>query len=124
MSETTIQIPAEHLQSIHRSLVDRQQTLAEGGGDPPADAIAAVEALIAQVEAERGAPPSGLEVTGAREVLWNAVYDAFCAAVEAFADKCNDFWQTEGGSERLRAEIASLGSGLDLLDELGPPPRD
>lgn len=111
MSATTIEIPTGHVEAIRASLRERRT-------DPWARPE--IDDLLGQLA---GAAPAGsLRLTGPRLVLWSAVYDALCAAAEALADECNDYWRGGADPAATRRRIAEVADRFELLDSLGPPP--
>jgi hypothetical protein len=137
MSDTTIEVPNEQVEALRETLTAaRDELIAEvehpdseprpASGDTRATLrdrrarLADVERLLAQVDSEPGA--AGRRLTGSREALWDALYDAFCMAAERLEQDCNEYWQGEIETGLLRDRISELSRRLDLLDSLGPPP--
>lgn len=112
MSATTIQIPAQHVEAIRRSLTDRRR-------DADSEEI---EGLLRQLSGDSSADAELYELTGPPAVLWNAVYDALCAAAEQLADDCNEYWRGTVEADSARAGIAAVSTRLELLVALGTPP--
>jgi hypothetical protein len=128
MSMTTIQIPAERVKGVRQSLLEARRELAEGLADETGPAahlrrerLDETELLLEQL-GDDDSPAERRELTGPRVVIWNAVYDALCAAAERLANDCNDYWYSGADPSHIRAEIAGLAVGFDLLDSVGPPP--
>lgn len=114
MSETTIQVPAEHLEAVRQGLIGRRE-------DP--SRRAEVERLLGQIG--EAAPATGTEarqLTGSRVLLWGGVYDALCVAAEQLADECNEYWRGVVDPDAVRATTASVGERFELLVTLGAPP--
>lgn len=142
MSVMTIQISTEHVGAIRESLLTARRALEEQlssardqsptarepavSGEGSRDRLNDLDSLLEQIDS---ADPSasGLEVrelTGTRVALWTAVYDAACVASERLAEDLNDYWRGELEATGLRAQIADLGVRFELLESLGPPPRE
>lgn len=113
MSEVTIEIPAEHVEAIRRSLVERRSD---------AECEEGLEGLLSQLASEAVEGPQSCALTGPRTVLWRAIYDALCSAAEQLADDCNEYWRGGIGPESVRTAIAAVGARLELLVALGAPP--
>ncbi len=113
MSEITIQVPAEPLAAIRTGLAGRSE-----GGDDDA------RRLLAQLTARGSGSDGPRELTGARTVLWGAVYDSLCATAERLAEDCNEYWRGAVDPDEIRAAAASLSAHVELLIGLGPPPGD
>jgi hypothetical protein len=113
MSEITIQVPAEHVEAIRASLARRR----DGSGRD-----AEIERLLAQLSLGGRGVPAGCELTGARPVLWSAVYDSVCATAERLADECNEYWRGVVDPASIRATLGDAGARFELLAGLGPPP--
>ena len=111
MSETTIQIPAEHVEAIRQGLTGRR-------GD--ARHAKEIEACWARSRVAPRAAPHAL--TGSRAVLWGAVYDALCAAAERLAEDCNEYWRGAVDPGAARAAVTGVAARLELLVGLGAPP--
>lgn len=123
MSVTTIQIPADHVRPVHQSLLSRRETLDRSAHPNGKREVEELDGLIRQLEADATADAHGpRRLTGSRVALWSAVYDSTCAAAERLAETCNEYWHSADAA-RARLEISLLSSQLDLLEELGPPPR-
>jgi hypothetical protein len=123
MSRATIHIPLAHVGAIRESLEASRLDLArDQDGDGPLQHRQEIEALLDQLEA----PSNGAAraVSGARDVLWHAAYDALCASAEAFAADCNDLWRGRPTVAEARAALTRLAERLDLLRSLGAPPAD
>lgn len=113
MSETTIRVPAEHVEAIRRSL-DGQR------GD--AGSAREVEILLEQIGGDPTDVARPRVLVGSRAVLWNAVYDSLCAAAEQLADDFNEYWRGAVDPEAARARLAAVAARLELLVGLGAPP--
>lgn len=113
MSETTIQVPATHIEAVRRGLAGQR----EGSGS--ADEVDGLLAQIAHA-VERG--DASCALVGPRPLLWSAVYDSLCAAAEQLAEDCNEYWRGVVAPEAARADIAAVETRLDLLVGLGAPP--
>jgi hypothetical protein len=113
MSETTIQVPAEHLESIRQSLIGRR---GEAG------CAEEIESLLGQIAGDPADEIRLRSLTGPRAILWSAVYDSLCAAAERLADDCNDYWRGSVEPAAARAGVAAVGARLELLVALGAPP--
>lgn len=114
MSETTIQVPAEHLEAIRQGLIGRRE-------DP--GQRAAVESLLGQIgAATSGAAAAPRRLTGSRVLLWGAVYDSLCVAAEDLAEECNEYWRGVVDPDAVRSTIAGVSARLELLVALGAPP--
>ena len=114
MSETTIQVPAEHLEAVREGLLGRREEPAHR---------AEVERLLGQIASEASSEGGLHELRGSRVVLWSAVYDSLCAAAEQLAEDCNEYWRLVDPAS-TRAAIATVGTRLELLVGLGAPPGD
>lgn len=110
MPATTIEIPRAHADAVRASLL----ACRDGREARPP-----VDRLLAQL-AERGERP--LRLTGPRALLWSTLYDALCATAEALAEECNEHWR-DGDLAALRSRLAEVAAGLELLAQVGPPPR-
>jgi hypothetical protein len=113
MSETTIQVPAEHIAAIRQSLNGRRSD---------AGSTTEVERLLSQISSGAAGVDRSCALTGPRAVLWSAVYDALCAAAEQLADDCNEYWRGTVDPEAARAGVTAVATRLDLLVGLGAPP--
>jgi hypothetical protein len=113
MPATTIQVPAEHVAAIRRSLTGRRE-------DP--DRRDEIEDLLAQIASATSGEARPCELTAPRPVLWSAVYDALCATAERLADDCNEYWGGGVDPRAPRAAVADVGALLELLIGLGAPP--
>lgn len=112
MSETTIQVPAEHLEAIRQSLLGRR-------GD--AGSTEEIERLLSQIARGTAGVTQSHALTGPRPLLWSAVYDSLCAAAEQLADDCNEYWRGAAAGS-ARSGVATVAVLLELLVTLGPPP--
>jgi hypothetical protein len=118
MSTATIHIPGEHVAAIRESLeASRRDVARELDGEARAGRAREIDAVLAQLDAADA--DASLAVSGARQVLWHAAYDALCACAESFAADCNDLWRGRPTTEDARAALAHLERRLDLLDALG-----
>jgi len=115
MSETTIQVPVEHLAAIREGLLGRCESSSQR---------AEVESLLSQIAAEAPAGIEQRELTGSRALLWTAVYDSLCAAAEQLAEDCNEYWRGVVDPASARTAIASVSMRFELLVALGGPPVD
>lgn len=137
MSVTTMKIPTTQVGAIRDSLATARRELdsrlARVGGAardaPPATdgaelsrRLEEVDGLLAQIDATAAGQSDWQEVTGSRRALWDAAYDALCAAAERLADDCNEYWRGELLAFELRTLIGEVGARFDLLDGLGPAP--
>jgi hypothetical protein len=113
MSETTIEVPAEHITAIRQGLIGRRS---DAGS--PRD----VENLISQIADDAAGGDRPCTLTGPRVVLWSAVYDALCSGAEQLADDCNDYWRGTIDPETARAGVTAVAKRLELLIGLGAPP--
>jgi hypothetical protein len=114
MSETTIQVPAEHLEAVRQGLIGRRDDPGQRAG---------VESLLGQIErASPGPAAEPRRLTGSRVLLWSAVYDSLCVAAEQLAEECNEYWRGTVAPDAVRGTAASVGARLDLLVALGAPP--
>jgi hypothetical protein len=113
MSETTIQVPAEHIAAIRQSLIGRRSD---------AGSTTEVELLLGQIASGAACVDRSCALTGPRAVLWGAVYDALCSAAEQLADDCNEYWRGTVDPEAARVGIAAVATRLELLVGLGTPP--
>lgn len=113
MSETTIEIPADHVEAICRSLLARRSD---------ADSPNEIDDLLDQLasSASRGHGPR--ELTGSPALLWAVVYDSLCLAAEQLAEECNEYWRGTVAPDSARAAVTRVGARLELLIELGAPP--
>jgi hypothetical protein len=119
MSVTTVQIPAEHVTSIREGLLSRRDQLEVAALGTEAGEV---EELIEQLGVGDSAAIGSREVTGSRDALWTAVYDAVCAAAERLADECNEYWRGAIAPAHTKAAIDQLRRRFELLESLGPPP--
>jgi hypothetical protein len=123
MSRATIHIPFHHIDAIRESLETGRQIASEQRDGANDDGrLREIEALLDQLVK----PPatSSPSVSGSREILWQAAYDALCAGAEAFAADCNELWQGGLTVPEGRKALRLLEEQLDLLDALGAsPPR-
>ncbi len=115
MSETTIQVPAEHLAAVRQGLLGTRE-------DPGRRAEA--ERLLGQIASEAPGGEGPRELTGSRVVLWSAVYDSLCAAAEQLAEDCDEYWRGVIDPASTRAAIATVKTRFELLAGLGAPPGD
>lgn len=113
MSETTIQVPAEHIAAIRQSLIGRRND---------AGSKNEVERLLGQIDAGAAGVDRSCALTGPRAMLWSTVYDALCSAAEQLADDCNEYWCGTVDPEAARAGINAVAARLELLVGLGDPP--
>ena len=113
MSVTTIQIPADHVAAIRASLIGRRD---EGY------CVDAIDGLLGQLPSGDRSASQHCALTGSRALLWSAVYDSLCAAAEQLAEDCNEYWRGTVTPDSARAGIAVVGTRLELLVGLGPPP--
>lgn len=113
MSETTIQVPAEHLDAIRQGLIGRRDA---------AERPDEVERLLGQIARRVSGGDGPCRLTGSRAVLWSAVYDSLCTAAEQLADDCNEYWRGIVAPDSARAGIAVVSTRLELLVGLGAPP--
>lgn len=138
MSDTTIDVPSDQVEAIREALVaarldlaaelERTAQVGATGADEPGDAasarrrerLAGVEHLLAQVDA--GGVEGERRLTGPRDALWDVLYDSMCTVAEQLEQACNDYWRGEVGGALIRSLIAGLGSRLDSLESIGPPP--
>lgn len=113
MSDTTIQVPAEHLEAIRQGLIGHR-----------GDAGRAVEigVLLDQIDRSAVDASGAVALTGPRATLWSAVYDALCVAAERLAEDCNDYWRGAIDPEVAREHVAAVDRRLELLVALGAPP--
>lgn len=112
MSTSTIQIPAEHVDALRRSLLAERTD---------AGLREEVDVLLGQLD-DTPAGSRSYRLTGSRTALWNAIYDSLCTAAEQLADDCNDYWRGTVAPESARRAVADVGARLDILLGLGPPP--
>lgn len=113
MSETTIQVPAGHVEAIRQSLVGRRDD---------AEFAEEIEHLLDQIASNAPGVAGPHVLTGPRAVLWNAVYDSLCVAAEQLADDCNEYWRGTSDPATARAGLATVSTRLELLVALGAPP--
>lgn len=113
MSETTIQVPAEHVDAIREGLIGRRD-----GSERHEE----IESLLGQIARHVPDATEPYKLTGSRAVLWSAVYDSLCAAAEQLTDDCNEYWRGVVAPESARAGIAVVSTRLELLVGLGAPP--
>ena len=114
MSEVTIEIPVDHVEAIRRSLLARRDD---------AESPDELEALLAQLPADAPGASGTLPLSGSRGLLWSAVYDSLCSSAEQLAEDCNEYWRGTVAPDSARTAVAEVGSRLELLIELGAPPR-
>jgi len=113
MSETTIQVPAEHVEAIRQSLIGRR-------GD--SGRSEEIESLLSQIANDTSDVACARVLTGSRGLLWTAVYDTLCLAAEQLADDCNEYWRGTVDPESARSGVTLVGARLELLIALGAPP--
>jgi len=113
MSETTIQVPVEHVEAIRQGLVAGRE--ASGGREE-------IDGLLGQIAQGPSADGESCELTGSREILWSAVYDSLCVAAEQLTDDCNEYWRGVVDPQSARAGVVTVATRLELLIGLGAPP--
>lgn len=127
MSVATIQIPTTQIETIRESLAAARHDLAgqlsRPGGDAAGGAahLDEIDDLIGQIDSLDPGAGESHGVSGSRQALWAAAYDAACRAAERIADDCNDYWRGAIAAADVKREIAELGERFDLLEALGPP---
>lgn len=110
---TTIQVPAELVDAICRSLIDQRRD---------AERREEIDGLLEQLADPTTVGDPSYPLSGSRRLLWSAVYDTLCAAAEQLAEDCNEYWRGGIAADDLRAAIVRVDSRYELLLDLGPPP--
>jgi hypothetical protein len=133
MSATTIQIPIDQVDAIRESLLGARREI-EQDPMPPTESRSAtmargtsgrleeIDRLLEQISLSEERGSEVRQLTGPRPALWDAVYDAVCAASERLAEECNEYWRGAVDPSEARALIADVGVRFELLVSLGPPP--
>ena len=113
MSETTIRVPAEHVEAIRQSLDGQRGDAGQRkGGREPA-------------RPDRGRRVGDTQprvLVGSRAVLWNAVYDSLCAAAEQLADDLNEYWRGAIDPEAARLRVAAVAAVSSCWSGSARPP--
>ena len=121
MTRGTVHIPIEHIDALRESLeASRQDISHQPVGPTHPQRLHEIDALLQQLDTAGGG--NGRSVSGARDVLWRAAYDALCSAAEGIAADCNDLWRGRMTLADIRIALVRLEGRVDLLESLGPQP--
>jgi hypothetical protein len=121
MTRGTIHIPIEHIGALRESLEANRQDLSHQpiGPNRP-QRLTEIDALLQQLDVSGGG--NERSVSGARDLLWRAAYDALCSAAEGIAADCNDLWRGRITLVDIRIALTRLEGRIDLLESLGSQP--